>query len=262
MANGRTEFLTDIYSIWLREMIRFVRARSRLVTSLITPLLWLIIFGSGFSSSLRFGGPTGTTNYVNFLAPGILGMTVLFTAIFSGMSVMFDKEFGFLKEILVAPVSRTSIVLGKALGGTTQAAIQALLILGLSTFIGVRISGTLGIAAALALMVVTMFFIGMGFVGLGISIASRLESIEGFQVVANLLVLPIFFLSGAFFPVTSLPDWMKVLVDLNPLAYGVDALRYAVTGLHTYPLTLDLAVITGFFVLMTLLGSILFRNVK
>jgi len=255
-------FASDVYSIWLREMLRYVRARSRLVTSLITPLLWLIIFGSGFSSSLRFGGPSGTTNYINFLAPGILGMTVLFTAIFSGMSVMFDKEFGFLKEILVAPVSRTSIVLGKALGGTTQASIQALLILALSTFIGVKISGPLGIAAALALILVTMIFIGMGFVGLGISIASRLDSIEGFQVVANLLVLPIFFLSGAFFPVTSLPDWMKVLVNINPLAYGVDALRFAVTGLHTYPLMLDLGVVMGFFVLMTILGSVLFRNVR
>jgi ABC-2 type transport system permease protein len=178
------------------------------------------------------------------------------------MSVMFDKEFGFLKEILVAPVSRTSIVLGKALGGTTQASIQAMMILALSTLIGVKISGPLGLAGALALIVVTMFFIGMGFVGLGISIASRLENIEGFQVVANLLVLPIFFLSGAFFPVTSLPDWMKVLVDLNPLAYGVDALRYAVTGLHTYTLMLDLAVVFGFFVLMTVVGSILFRNVR
>jgi len=189
-------------------------------------------------------------------------MIVLFTSIFSGMSVMFDKEFGFLKEILVAPVSRTSIVIGKALGGTTQASIQALLILALSTFIGVKISSTLGLAGAIVLILVCIFFLGMGFAGFGISIASRLENIEGFQVVANLLVLPIFFLSGAFFPVTSLPDWMKALVDINPLAYGVDALRYAVTGLHSYALTTDLAVIIGFFVLMTVVGSILFRNVR
>jgi ABC-2 type transport system permease protein len=261
MPNGRTAFMGDIYSIWLREMTRYVRARSRVVTSLITPLLWLIIFGTGFSSSLSIGGTSGT-NYINFLAPGILGMTALFTSIFSGMSVMFDKEFGFLKEILVAPVSRTSIVIGKALGGTTQAAIQALLILALSTFIGVKISSTLGIAGAVVLILVTLFFLGMGFVGLGISIASRLENIEGFQVVANLLVLPIFFLSGAFFPVTSLPNWMKALVDINPLSYGVDAMRYAVTGLHSYALTTDLAVVVGFFVLMTVVGSILFRNVR
>ena len=259
---GRMAFLGDIYSIWLREMTRYVRARSRVITSLITPLLWLIIFGTGFSSSLSFGGSTGTTNYINFLAPGILGMIVLFTAIFSGMSVMFDKEFGFLKEILVAPVSRTSIVIGKALGGTTQASIQALLILALSTLIGVKISSTLGLAGAVVLIVVCIFFLGMGFVGLGISIASRLENIEGFQVVANLLVLPIFFLSGAFFPVTSLPNWMKALVDINPLSYGVDAMRYAVTGLHSYALTTDLAVVVGFFVLMTVVGSILFRNVR
>ncbi|MGA2885236.1 MAG: ABC transporter permease [Halobacteriota archaeon] len=260
MPDGRMAFLGDIYSIWLREMTRYVRARSRVITSLITPLLWLIIFGTGFSSALSVGG-TGGSNYINFLAPGILGMVVLFTGMFSGMSVMFDKEFGFLKEILVAPVSRTSIVIGKALGGTTQGAIQGVLIFGLSYFIGVRISGTLGLAGAIVLILVTMFFIGMGFVGLGISIASRIENIEGFQVVMNLLVLPIFFLSGAFFPVTSLPAWMKALVDINPLAYGVDALRYAVTGLHSYALTTDLAVVVGFFVLMMIVGSILFRNV-
>jgi ABC-2 type transport system permease protein len=137
-----------------------------------------------------------------------------------------------------------------------------LLILALSTFIGVKISSTLGIAGAVVLILVTLFFLGMGFVGLGISIASRLENIEGFQVVANLLVLPIFFLSGAFFPVTSLPNWMKALVDINPLSYGVDAMRYAVTGLHSYALTTDLAVVVGFFVLMTVVGSILFRNVR
>jgi len=261
MPDGRMAFLGDIYSIWLREMTRYVRARSRVITSLITPLLWLIIFGTGFSSALSIGG-TGGSNYINFLAPGILGMVVLFTGMFSGMSVMFDKEFGFLKEILVAPVSRTSIIIGKALGGTTQGAIQGVLIFGLSYFIGVRISGTLGLAAAVALILVTMFFIGMGFVGLGISIASRIENIEGFQVVMNLLVLPIFFLSGAFFPVTSLPAWMKALVDINPLAYGVDALRYAVTGLHSYAVTTDLAVVVGFFVLMMIVGSILFRNVQ
>ena len=195
------------------------------------PHAHLIIFGVGFGSLLRFG-PTGTTNYINFLAPGILGMTVIFTSMYSAVSIIFDKQFGFLKEILVAPVSRTSIVLGKALGVTTQAAVQGFIILGLSYFLGVTISGTLGLAAALALILVTMFFVGMGFVEFGISIATRLETIEGYQAVANLLVLPIFFLSGAFFPLTGLPDWMQAIITINPLAYGVDAMRYAMTGLH------------------------------
>lgn len=260
-------FLTDIYSIWWREMLRFVRARSRLVTSLIQPMAWLIIFGIGFSSSLgsslSFAMSTGTANYLDFLVPGVLGMTALFTnmSLSSGMSFMFDKEFGFLKEILVAPVSRSSIVLGKALGGTTTAVAQGLIILAVAALLGVRLSGPLGLPAALALIIVTMFFIGMAFGELGISIASRLDSIEGLQVVTIFLVLPIFFLSGALFPLTSLPAWMKLLADINPLSYGVDVLRYALMGVHTYPLTLDLAVTVGFFILMTIVGSLLFRNV-
>jgi len=267
MPNARTSFLSDIYSVWWRETIRFIRARSRLITSLIQPMAWLIIFGIGFSSSLgsslQFARSTGTTNYLAFLVPGVLGMVALFTnmSLSSGMSFMFDKEFGFLKEILVAPVSRSSILLGKALGGTTTAITQGLIVLVVAAVLGVRISGSLGLPAALALIVVTMFFIGMGFGELGVSIASRLESIEGLQVVMIFLVLPIFFLSGALFPVTTLPAWMKALADINPLTYAVDSLRYAVTGLHTYPLTLDLAVVVAFFVLITIIGSLLFRDV-
>ncbi|MGZ4948692.1 MAG: ABC transporter permease [Halobacteriota archaeon] len=261
------DFLTDIYSIWWREMLRFVRARSRIITSLIQPMAWLIIFGIGFSSSLgsslSFAMSTGTANYLDFIVPGVLGMTALFTnmSVFAGMSFMFDKEFGFLKEILVAPVARSSIVLGKALGGTTTAVIQGLIILAVAALLGVRLSGPLGLPVALALIIVTMFFIGMAFGELGISIASRLDSIEGLQVVMLFLVLPIFFLSGALFPLTSLPTWMKVLADLNPLTYGVDVLRYALTGVHAYPLALDLAVTVGFFILMTIIGSLLFRDV-
>ncbi len=260
--------LTDIYSIWWREMLRFVRARSRLLTSLIQPMAWLIIFGIGFSSSLgsslSFATSTGTANYLDFLVPGVLGMTALFTnmSLSAGMSFMFDKEFGFLKEILVAPVSRTSIVLGKALGGTTTAVVQGLIILAVAALLGVRLSGPLGLPAALTLIIVTMFFIGMAFAELGISIASRLDSIEGLQVVTIFLVLPIFFLSGALFPLTSLPVWMKVLADINPLSYGVDVLRFALTGVHAYPLALDLAVTVGFFILMTIVGSLLFRDVR
>ncbi|MGZ7180453.1 MAG: ABC transporter permease [Halobacteriota archaeon] len=260
-------FLTDIYSIWWREMLRFVRARSRIITSLIQPMAWLIIFGIGFSaslgSSLSLATSTGTAIYLDFLVAGVLGMTALFTnmSVFAGMSFMFDKEFGFLKEILVAPVARSSIVLGKALGGTTTAEIQGLIILTVAALLGVRLSGPLGLPAALALIIVTMFFIGMAFGELGMCIASRLDSIEGLQVVMIFLVLPIFFLSGALFPLTSLPTWMKVLADLNPLTYGVDVLRYALTGVHAYPLALDLAVTVGFFILMTIIGSLLFRDV-
>ena len=139
--------------------------------------------------------------------------------------------------------------------------IQGLIVLGVSALLGVRISGPLGLPAALALIMVTMFFVGMGFGELGVSIASRLDSIEGLQVVMIFLVLPIFFLSGALFPITSLPAWMKALADINPLTYGVDALRYAITGLHAYPLVLDLGVVVGFFILITIIGSLLFRNV-
>ena len=246
--------------MWLREMTRFVRTRSRIVSSLAQPLLFLVIFGSGFSSSFRFPGIG--TNYVNFLAPGIVCMTVLFTSIFSGMSVVFDKEFGFLKEILVAPVSRTSIVLGKSLGGTTTGIIQGTIILGLSTLIGVKFTSGLPIGVSILLALVTLFLIGMGFVGLGIAIASRIESMEGFQMISNFLVLPIFFLSGAFFPVNNLPAWMTVLVRINPLAYGVDSMRYVVTGVNQFPIMTDLGVMLGFFIVMMLIGAILFRRIQ
>jgi ABC-2 type transport system permease protein len=267
MPNARTSFLTDVYSIWLREMTRYFRARSRVVISFVQPMAWLIIFGVGFSaslgSSLQFAGSTGTTNYLDFLVPGLLGFMAILNSLTSssGMSFMFDKQFGFLKEILVAPVSRSSILLGKALGGTTTAMIQGLIVVVVAALLGVRLSGPLGLPAAFALVVVTMFFITMGFSELGMSFASRVESIEGFQVVVVFLALPLSFLSGALFPVTSLPGWMKALVDLNPLTYAVDALRYAFTGLHAYPLTLDLSVVVGFFILITIIGALLFRNV-
>ena len=185
MPNSRMHFFSDTYTVWLREMIRYVRTRSRIVSSLAQPLLFLVIFGFGVGSSFQFPGLG--TNYVNFLAPGIVCMTVLFTSIFSGMSVVFDKEFGFLKEILVAPVSRTSIVLGKSLGGTTTGIIQGTIILGLSTLIGVKFTSGLPIGVIILLALVTLFLIGMGFVGLGIAIASRIESMEGFQMISNFL---------------------------------------------------------------------------
>ena len=253
-------FFSDTYTVWLREMTRYVRTRSRIVSSLAQPLLFLVIFGFGVGSSFQFPGLG--TNYVNFLAPGIVCMTVLFTSIFSGMSVVFDKEFGFLKEILVAPVSRTSIVLGKSLGGTTTGIIQGTIILGLSTLIGVKFTSGLPIGVSILLALVTLFLIGMGFVGLGIAIASRIESMEGFQMISNFLVLPIFFLSGAFFPVNNLPAWMTVLVRINPLAYGVDSMRYVVTGVNQFPIMADLGVMLGFFIVMMLIGAILFRRIQ
>ncbi len=267
MSEWPTSILSDVYTIWRREMIRFVRARSRFVTSLVQPMAWLILFGIGFSSSLGsslpFAGSTGTTNYLTFLVPGVIGMATLFTnmSLSAGMSFMFDKEFGFLKEIFVAPVSRAAIVLGKALGGTTIALLQSFIILVVSAMIGVKITGPMELPATLTFVVVTIFFIGMDFGILGISVASRLESIESLQVVLIFLVLPIFFLSGALFPLTSLPDWMKALAAVNPLTYGIDALRYALIGTHEYPLALDFGVIVGFFVLITVVGSLLFRDV-
>ena len=260
MPDSSMHFFSDIYTVWLREMIRYVRTRSRIVSSLAQPLLFLVIFGAGFSSSFRFPGLG--TNYVNFLAPGIVCMTVLFTSIFSGMSVIFDKEFGFLKEILVAPVSRTSIVLGKSLGGTTTGIIQGTIILGLSTLIGVKFTSGLPLGVSVLLALLTLFLIGMGFVGLGIAVASRIESMEGFQMISNFLVLPIFFLSGAFFPVNNLPGWMTVLVRINPLAYGVDTMRYVVTGINEFPIMTDIGVMLGFFVVMMLAGAVLFRRIQ
>lgn len=221
-----------IYIIWYRDVLRFWRDRARLVSSLGQPLLFLVVFGSGLTASLGAGltRELGDVSYVRFLFPGIVAMAVLFTAIFSAISIVWDREFGFLREVLVAPISRVAVVMGKALGGSTVAMFQGAILLILAPVLGVSLNPLL-VLQLLALMFLTAFAL----TSMGILIAARLQSMEAFQMIMNFLVMPMFFLSGAFFPLRGLPAWMSVITRLDPVAYGVDPMRRILLGSDLAP---------------------------
>ncbi|MDN5362637.1 MAG: type transport system permease protein [Moorella sp. (in: firmicutes)] len=250
-----------IYTIWYREFIRFIRERSRIIGMIGQPLLYLLIVGQGISAAMGFRGvPVNVpVNYVQFMYPGILGMSVLFTSIFSGVSIIWDREFGFLKEVLVAPVPRWATALGKALGGSTVALIQAAIMLILAPFIKVPLTPLM-----ILQLLGTLFLISLALTFFGIAIASRMETMEGFQMIMNFLVMPLFFLSGAIFPMTNLPGWMNFLMKIDPLTYGVDALRRIIYAgadprvlefLVHYSLGFDLAIIAVMAFALAIIGS-------
>jgi ABC-2 type transport system permease protein len=246
---------TAIYVLWLREMKRALRARSRVVASLAMPLLFLVFLGLGFNR-MAVPGMSGDIRYIRFLVPGIIGMTMLFTSVMGGLSVLWDKEFGFLKEIMVAPVSRTSLVLGRIAGGATTALIQGALILGLSAIFGFRASGP----GAYLLGFVFMVLVATSFLGLGLIFASRMKDMQGFSLIMNFVVFPIFFLSGALYPLGNLPPWVRILSYLDPLTYGVDGLRGALIGVSAFPVAFDLAVMSAVSVSMVALGAYFFEK--
>lgn len=207
-----------ITTVWQRELIRFSRSKMRVVTSFAQPVLYLFVFGTGLGSLV--GRASVGFDFKMFLFPGVLGMTVLFSAVFSAVSIVWDREFGFLREMLVAPVPRSGIVMGKALGGASVATVQGALILVLAPFAGIRLTPVI-VIEALAIMALLAFCL----TSLGIVVASRMQRIESFQAVMQFFLMPIFFLSGALFPIGSLPSWLGVLVRINPMTYAVVALR-------------------------------------
>ena len=247
--------LRAIHAIARREVIRFLRAKSRIVASIAMPLIWFCAFGLGLGSA--FGMKYGEISYAEFLAPGIVAMTVLFAATFSGMSIIVDKEFGILKELLVAPISRVSLVLGKLLGGMATSLIRAILIVILFC---VMLEIEMGVLEYCGVFVVVCM-IAVGFGGLAIAIATKMESMEGFGLIVELVVMPIFFLSGAFFPVDKLPGWLSTVVMLNPLTYGVDALRILMIGTGSFGLMYSIGVLIVFDVVVVLFAAYLFEKV-
>lgn len=248
-----------IYTMWLREMKRFLRVKARVVGSLLMPLFFLAFLGlpMSFMPARQIPGLEGI-GYLDFLAPGIVGMTLLFAGTMSGASVIWDKEFGFLKEVLVAPVNRFSVILGRSLGGMTTAIIQALVIVGIAVAMGVKLSSVSGFFWALVIMILTC----ATFTGFGLIIATKLGNLEGFMAIMNLIVFPIFFLSGALFPVQSMPSWLRYIMYIDPLTYGVDGLRGTLIGISAFPLWLDFAVLLILCLALATLGSYFFSKME
>ena len=245
-----------VYTIWLRNIKRYLRSKSRIIGSLGMPLFFLLILGFGLNSIVNIPGMGH--DYIGFIIPGIVAMTVLFTSIFSGIQIIWDKQFGFLKETLVAPVSRLEIMLGQTLGGATTAFIQGLIIIVLSLSILDKIPTLIGLLIAFLFMIL----IGLCFTALGIAIASKMEDMHGFQLIINFVIFPIFGLSGALFPLSSLPLWLKSLALIDPLTYGVEGIRYGLLGTSQINPLLSLGVLGGFTLIIVLIGTYLFRKIK
>ncbi|HXW68804.1 MAG TPA: ABC transporter permease [Dissulfurispiraceae bacterium] len=251
--------LNAVYVVVARELIKFVRERGRLVSTLARPLIWLFLVGGGMS---RVVSPAMGVPYMQFIFPGIIGMTILFSSIFSSISIIWDKEFGFMKEMLAAPISRFSIVVGKALSGTAVSSIQALLIVLLFPLLGLK----LGLSQIILVLCISML-LAFCLSSLGILIASFYESFESFSVIMNFIVMPMFFLSGAMYPVKLLPHVLGIFTRINPLTYGIDALKYMVFPrstliAHDFPLGLDIAVIAASSIVLVIIAGNVFERRK
>lgn len=250
--------LRGFYTLWLREVKRYFRDKVRIVSSFFQPFLWLVIFGTGF----RFAGQIGELNYQEYLFPGIIGQTLLFTSMFMGISVIWDKEFGFMKEILVAPISRVTIFLGKMIGDSTDAVLQGTIIFLVAALIGIKVDPLTYLAALPVMLLITF-----GLVSIGLTIASFMRSLESFGVIQSFINLPLFFLSGALFPLTnpSIPEWLRIASKANPMTYGVDALRTIILGEAWQPLQalhVNLAVLGAFDMIMIIIGTWAFTRMK
>ena len=245
-----------IYILWLRQLKHYLRSKARLLGSFGQPLLFLVTFGFGFGP--MYARASGGGNYIDFLAPGIVAMSILFTAVFSGLEVIWDKQYGFLKETLVAPISRTEIMIGKNLGGATIAMIQGLVVLCITYVLGFRVSSLGNLAIGLFFM----FLIAVFFTGLGLAIASKMKDMHGFQLIMNFLIMPIFFLSGALFPLENLPPAIYLMSRINPLTYGVDGMRGALAGISEFGIYNNLAIIGSLSVLICIIGAFLFSKAE
>ncbi len=248
--------MNTIYILWLRQLKRYFRSKARIIGSAAQPLLFLIAFGFGFGPTFQ---KAGQGNYIEFLAPGIIAMGVLFTAIFSGIEIIWDRQFGFLKEILVAPVSRLNIMIGRTLGGATVAVIQGMIVFLVSFVSGFRPNASI---VSFLLAFCFMALIALLFTALGTAIASVLNDMHGFQLIMNFLILPIFFLSGALFPLNDLPQVLKVVASLDPLSYGVDGLRGTLINGSHFGLSVDFAILSLLTMVFLVIGSYLFSKIE
>ncbi len=250
--------IRGLYTLWLREIKRFLRDRTRLISSFIQPLLWLVIFGAGFGTRFLIPG----VSYQQYIFPGIIGQTLLFTSMFMGISVIWDKEFGFMKEILVSPVSRFTLFLGKMFGDSTDALIQGIIVFAFGSLLGISFD-----PVTFLICLPIMLLITFGLVSIGLTIASAMGSLESFGAIQTFINLPLFFLSGALFPVSGVgvPDWLRIASVFNPLTYGVDALRTVILGsawVPLQPLYVNIGVVCIFDLVMIGVGTWAFSRMK
>jgi len=241
--------------LWLREVKRYMRSRTQVIASLGQPLLYLLVLGFGLGPVFQ---RSGQGSYLQFVAPGVIGMGILFTSVFSGIGLLWDRQFGFLKETLVAPVPRLQIMVGRTLGGATIALIQGTLVLTVCVVAGFRPQHVAG----LPLAVVFMALIAIVFSALGTAIGSTLRDMQGFQLIMNFLIMPIFFLSGALFPLANLPLALTVATRLDPLSYGIDGLRGAFLGLSQFGPALSVSVLVVVAWCFLVLGAYSFSKIQ
>jgi ABC-2 type transport system permease protein len=247
--------MSAIYILWLRELKRYTRSRSQMIASLGQPLLYLLVLGFGLGPVFK---RAGAGNYLQFVAPGVIGMSVLFTSIFSGLGILWDRQFGFLKETLVAPVPRIQIMIGRTLGGATVAVMQGLLVTVVCLLAGFRPASILAVPIALGFMVM----IAVLFAALGMAIGSGLQDMQGFQLIMNFMVMPIYFLSGALFPLTGIPAALSYVTKADPLTYGIDGMRSALLGQSAFDPRLDFAVLAVVGCLLLALGAHRFKKIE
>ena len=246
--------LSKVYALWLREFKVFLRERSRLVASIFTPLLWLFVIGSGFGSTTAYSDQ----DYMIFIFPGIVCMSVIFSAVFYGSYIIWDRKFDFLKSVMVAPVSRTTIFLGKAFGGMTTSLIQAAILLIVGFVIGIHYT-----PLSMVFIVIIILLLSFTLTSLGLTLGSHMESLEGFQLIVSFVVFPLFFLSGALFPLDNLPTWLSILTTLDPVTYAVGALRevmLGITGMNSFAMNIGVLLLSA--VSLGTVGVLSFRRMR
>jgi len=248
-------YLRVIYILWLRQIKRYYRSKARMIGSLAQPVLFLVALGFGFGPIYQ---QAGGGDYIQFIAPGIIAMSIIFSAMFAGIEVIYDKQFGFLKETLVAPIPRWSIMLGRTLGGATVAIFQGLLVFTISLFIGFRVENIF--IAPLA--IIFMILVAVLFTAFGTAIASKMDDMQAFPLIINFLIMPLFFLSGALFPLDDLPKGIQIVTNINPLSYGVDGIRGFLTGQSHFMFHTDFLVLIIFASITTAIGTYLFSKVE